>query len=49
MPDSDAYRKRAEECRERAEKTTDPNIKRQYEEMAQGWMALARSAEQRGL
>ena len=31
MPDRDAYRKRAEECKERAEKAIDPDMKRQYE------------------
>jgi hypothetical protein len=48
MPDSVEYHKRAEECRERAEKATDPDTKRQYEGMARDWLQLARNAEIRG-
>jgi hypothetical protein len=45
MPDSDAYRKRAEECLEQAAKATDPDIKRRYEEMARGWLVLVGNEE----
>jgi hypothetical protein len=49
MPESDACRKRAEECKALAEKATNPDTKRQYEEMARGWLVLAKIAEQREL
>ena len=43
------YRGRAQECRQRAEQATDTDLKREYLEMAQGWEALARSAERQEL
>jgi hypothetical protein len=39
------YRRQAEECRKRAETAKHADIKRQYEETAEGWLALARDAE----
>jgi hypothetical protein len=45
MPTSDEYRKRAEECAMRAAATKDPDRKRQYEKMADGWLKRAESAE----
>jgi hypothetical protein len=41
MSGSDKYRKLAEECRAQAERTTDAQFRRQCEEMARGWFALA--------
>jgi hypothetical protein len=43
---ADVYRKRAEECRMRAAAATNPELKQQYEDMANGWLKLARHAEQ---
>ena len=45
MPDSDAYRKRAEECRELAAASKYPDFREQYERMAREWLELARDAE----
>jgi hypothetical protein len=42
---SDTCRKLAEECRAHAERTTDARLKRQDEEMARAWLALACRAE----
>jgi hypothetical protein len=43
---SEIYRQRAEACRDQAARATDPHHKRQYLEMADGWLKLARHAEQ---
>lgn len=42
---ADDYRRLAEECRARAAISRDPDHQRQYDEMAQGWLAMARNAE----
>jgi hypothetical protein len=47
VSDSEEYRRRAEECMIQAAGAKDPAVKRQYEEMARGWLALARAAERR--
>jgi hypothetical protein len=47
MPDSDVYRKHAEECREQAALAINPDQKRQYQLIAEAWMKLALSAERR--
>jgi hypothetical protein len=47
MSGSDTYRKLAEECRAQAARTTDAQCKRQCEDMARGWFALACRAEGR--
>jgi hypothetical protein len=46
--DTDAYRKLAEQCQVQAAHAANPDLKRQYEEMAHGWLALACRAEDRG-
>jgi hypothetical protein len=46
MPDTDAYRKRADELRELAEKYKNiPEISDRYLELAKAWDALAGNAE----
>jgi hypothetical protein len=48
MPNqSDDYRLLAEECRARAAATKNPDHKRQYQEMAEAWIVLARNAEEK--
>jgi hypothetical protein len=54
-PDSHAYRKLADDCRGEAAKATNPDLKRQYEEMALqyeemagGWLAMARALRATG-
>jgi len=42
---SEEYRKYAEECTMRAAATKDPDRKRQYQKMADGWLKRAESAE----
>jgi hypothetical protein len=49
MSESAVYRKLAEECRAKAARVTEPDYKRQLEERAQDWLALARNAKQREL
>jgi hypothetical protein len=39
------YRKYAEECSMRAAAATSPDHQRQYQELADEWLKLARSAE----
>jgi hypothetical protein len=40
------YRRRADECITRAAAAKDPDHKKQFQEMAEGWLKLARHAEQ---
>jgi hypothetical protein len=47
MPDSEVYRKNAEECMAQATRATDAEQKRQYQLIAEGWMKLALSTERR--
>lgn len=43
---AETYRKRAGECMERAAATKEPHQKKQYLDMADGWLKLAHHAEQ---
>jgi hypothetical protein len=40
------YRKRADECKVRAYGARDPEVHREYLEMAEGWLRLALNVEQ---
>ena len=40
------YRRRAAECMSLAASTTDPEQKRMFQEMAEGWLKLADHAEE---
>jgi hypothetical protein len=40
------YEQSAAECRQKAAETTDPQLKKQLEEMAEGWDRLARERRQ---
>jgi hypothetical protein len=42
---ADKYRAKAQECETQAERAPDPDIKRQYKEMAVQWRRLAEAAE----
>jgi hypothetical protein len=46
-PRSEEFRARAAECSELARRVRDPEIKRQYEEMARQWLELAEQTERR--
>jgi len=42
---SEEFRAHAAECRELANRIRDPEVKRQYEELARQWLELAEHAE----
>jgi len=44
---SEEFRAHAVECRELASRIRDPEVKRQYEELARQWLELAEQAERR--
>jgi len=44
---SEEFRAHAAECRELANRIRDPEVKRQYEELARQWLELAEYAERR--
>ena len=47
QPRSKEFRAHAAECRELARRIRDPEVKRQYEELARQWVELAEQAERR--
>jgi hypothetical protein len=49
MPDSDVYRKHAEECRRQAELTNSEMEKATWLKMEKEWLRLAKSAEEHDL
>ena len=49
LSERDEYRRRAAACRAEAQKATDPDQKRRFEQLAVGWETLAGGAEQREL
>jgi hypothetical protein len=42
---ADVYRQKAAEAKQSAAKTTNPSIKRAFEEVAGGWLVLAEQME----
>jgi len=42
---AEEYRSKADDCRRRAQEAHDPDAKRQFEELARGWLELAKRAE----
>jgi hypothetical protein len=43
---ADEYRAKAQGCKESAASARDPEIKKQFEELAQQWWAMAQQIEQ---
>ena len=48
MQGAEQYRLRAKEAEHQAEMTSDPDIKRQFLDIARQWQDLANQAERRG-
>jgi hypothetical protein len=44
----DDYRQRSIECGERAKLASDPEVKRQFEELARHWLEMAKQVERNG-
>ena len=42
---ADEYRAKAQECKETAASTRDPDIKKQFQVLAQQWWAMAQQIE----
>jgi hypothetical protein len=48
-PRADEYRARAVQCEERAKRARDPEVKRQYQELAHQWLEMANQADRQNL